>query len=566
MSDNENVTCDVLVVGTGAGGLATAITAKKQGLNVIVVEKQPVFGGSTALSGGWLWVPNNPLARRAGIEDTVEAARDYVEREAGRHFDGPRVDAFLRHAPAMVEFFERETEVRFTLGAAFPDYHAETPGASHGGRPICAEPYDANELGPHAALLSPPIRGMTFVGLTFGSGPDMRHFLNALYSVNSAWYTAKRLVKYGRDLLLHGRSMKLFNGAALAARLYKSAVQLDIPIWLSTPVTDLLDEGGRVYGAVITHEGQVKRVRATRGVVLATGGFPGDLARREAVFPHAPSSAEHITMAPATNTGDGLRLAESIGAATNMTYPHLGSWMPVSRVPLGNGRETAITHILDRGKPGIIAVRADGRRFTNEGANYHDFGAAMIGETPGQRQAVFLVADHRAVRKYGLGFAKPFPVPLSPHLRSGYLLRGATIETLAKRAGIDAGGLVQAIQQFNLHARDGRDPEFHKGEAAYDRFQGDPLHTPNPCIGPLDKGPYYAVRLMPGDIGTFGGLRTDTQGRVLDEQREPIAGLYAVGNDMASIFGGSYPGGGSTLGPAMTFGYIVGRHLAGIDD
>lgn len=464
----------------------------------------------------------------------------------------------------MVKFFESETAVKFFLGAAFPDYHPETAGAALGGRPICAEPYDARQLGPAAASLAPPIRGMTFVGLTFGSGPDMRHFLNALSSLTSAWYTAKRLVKYARDLLSHGRSMKLFNGAALAARLYRSAVDLGIPIWLNAPVTKLALEQGAVPGAWVQRGRETVFVRARCGVVLATGGFPNDVARRAATFPHAPSASEHVTMAPEGNSGDGLRLAEAVGGATEMSYPHVGSWMPVSRVPLGKGHETKITHILDRGKPGIIAVRSDGRRFTNEGANYHDFGAAMISEQAGHRQAVFLVADHRAIRKYGLGFAKPFPVPLRPYLRSGYVMRGSTVEALAEKAGIDAGNRAQTISMFNRHAREGVDPEFHKGEGAYDRFQGDPQHQPNPCVGPLDAGPYYAVRLMPGDIGTFGGLRTDACGRVVDAAQTAIPGLYAVGNDMASIFGGSYPGGGSTLGPAMTFGYIAGLHLAGL--
>ncbi|MDM0117828.1 FAD-dependent oxidoreductase [Variovorax sp. J22R133] len=558
MNETSEVHCDVLVVGTGAAGMAAALTARKQGLEVLVVEKQPVFGGSTALSGGFLWVPCNPLARRAGITDSSEAARRYVQGEAGAHFDGPRVDAFLRHAPEMVEFFERETSVRFVLGAGFPDYHAEADGASMGGRPIFPEPYDARELGRHAALLAPPIRGMTFVGLTFGSGPDMRHFLNALRSVTSAWYTAKRLVKYGWDLVLHGRNMRLFNGAALAARLYKSLLDFDIPVWLDAPVTELLIDGPRVRGALVTREGSRVRVHAKRGVVLATGGFPSDFSRRQQVFPHAPSPTEHLTMAPAANTGDGLRLAEAIGGQTDMSFPNLGSWMPVSHVPLGRGRTTRITHIMDRSKPGIIAVRADGRRFTNEGANYHEFGAAIIAG----RQPTYLIASHDALRRYGLGFAKPFPVPLFPYLRSGYLTRGATLEQLASKAGIDAQGLVQAVARFDESASAGTDPEFHKGESAYERFQGDPNHAPNPCVGPVGAGPYYAVRIMPGDIGTFGGLQTDDSARVLDARGQPIAGLYAVGNDMASIFGGSYPGGGATLGPGMTFGYIAGRHLA----
>lgn len=558
MSEIAETSFDVLVVGTGAAGMAAALTARKQGLSVLVVEKQPVFGGSTALSGGFLWVPCNPLARRAGISDSTEAARRYVRGEAGAHFDGRRVDAFLKYGPEMVDFFERETAVRFALGSAFPDYHAEADGASMGGRPIFPEPYDARELGRHAALLAPPIRGMTFVGLTFGSGPDMRHFLNALRSATSAWYTLKRLAKYGRDLALHGRNMRLFNGAALAARLYKSMLDFNIPVWLDSPVTELLMEGCEVRGALVMHEGVPVRVRATRGVVLATGGFPSDMARRRQVFPHAPSAADHLTMAPAANTGDGLRLAEVIGGQTDMSLPNLGSWMPVSEVPLGSGHSTRITHIMDRSKPGIIAVRADGRRFTNEGANYHAFGAALIKGG----QPTYLIASHQALRRYGLGFAKPFPVPLFPYLRSGYLMRGATLEELAHKAGIDAQALEQTVARFDESAREGKDPEFHKGQSAYEHFQGDPTHAPNPCIGPVGAGPYYAVRIMPGDIGTFGGLKTDETARVLDAQNQPISGLYAVGNDMASIFGGSYPGGGATLGPGMTFGYIVGRHLA----
>ena len=563
MANPQDETYDVLVVGSGAGGMASALTAVKHGLNVLVVEKQPVFGGSTALSGGWLWVPCNPLAKRAGIADSLEDARRYVQIEAGNHFDGRRIDAFLKNGPDMVDFFERETSVRFTLGAAFPDYHAETPGASLGGRPICAEPYDARELGERAAQLAPPIRGMTFVGLMFGSGPDMRHFLNALRSFTSFWYTAKRLLRYGRDLVTHGRNMKLFNGAALVARLHKSAADVGIPVWLNSPVKKLIVENGRVLGALVEREGKLVRISTKRGVVLATGGFPNDFERRKQVFPHAPSESEHITMAPEGNTGDGLRLVEEIGGKTDMTYPNTGSWVPASMVPLSGGRSTKIFHVMDRGKPGFIAVRSDGRRFTSEGASYHDFTATMVNnKAAGDRQDTFLVADHRAIRTYGLGFAKPFPVPLMPYLLSGYLTRGKTIEELAKKTGIDAHALADTISNFNKHARDGHDPEFHKGEKAYERFQGDPLHGPNPCVGPLDQPPYYAVKLVPGDIGTFGGIMTDEFARVIGSDNQAVLGLYAVGNDMASVFGGAYPGGGATLGPAMTFGYIAGRHLA----
>lgn len=559
MSEGERTAFDVIVVGSGAGGMATALTAKKLGLDVLVIEKQSVFGGSTALSGGWMWVPSNPLAKRAGIEDSPAEARRYLEFESGNHFDGRRTDAFLAHAPEMVEFFERETAVEFILGA-IPDYHAESPGASKSGRPVGPAPFDARELGAYGKKLAPPIRGMTFVGLMFGSGPDMRHFMNALRSLESARYTAKRLLRYGWDLMTYGRNMRLFNGAALAARLHKAAMDLQLDVWLETKAEQLVAENGRVSGVRVLRAGKSALLTARRGVVLATGGFPADLARRKKVFPHAPEEFEHVTMAPDGNTGDGLRLAEELGAKTDMSYPQVGSWMPVSRVPLRNGGSTKVLHIMDRGKPGIIAVQADGQRFANEGANYHDFGAAMVHRDTMQK--TFLVADHRAVRAYGLGFAKPFPVPLSPYLKSGYLIRGRTLRELAEKAGIDAPKLAETIEAFNRHAHQGRDPQFQKGEKLYERFQGDATHTPNPCVGPIDQPPYYAVRMIPGDIGTFGGLKTDEFARVIGHADEPILGLYAVGNDMASIFGGAYPGGGATLGPAMTFGYIAGKHLA----
>jgi succinate dehydrogenase/fumarate reductase flavoprotein subunit len=329
-------------------------------------------------------------------------------------------------------------------------------------------------------------------------------------------------------------------------------------------VRELVGADGAVRGAVIeTREGRV-RVDARRGVVLACGGFPHDHERRRRLFPHAPTGAEHWSPAPPGNTGDGLRLAEAAGARIEQDLPHAAAWVPVSRVRRKDGTTGLFPHFIDRAKPGVIAVTRRGRRFVNEANSYHDFVQGLNAACgPREEQTAFLLADHRAIRRYGLGFAKAFPLPLAPHLASGYLLRGATPAELAARAGIDPAALQVTLEAYNRDARDGRDPAFGKGSTAYNRFLGDATVTPNPCVAPLDQPPYYAVQVVIGDLGTYAGIRTDGHARALGDRGQPIPGLYAAGNDMASIMGGNYPAGGITLGPAMTFGYIAGCHLAG---
>jgi len=560
----ETHACDVLVAGSGAGGLAAAVTARKLGLDVVVAEKAAVFGGTTARSGGWLWIPGNPLAREAGIEDSAAAARRYLAHEAGNHFDAARIDAFLAAGPEMVDFFRRETAVQFVLGPQFSDYHPDAPGGLPGGRSICAAPFDARALGAHVRDLRPPLAEITFLGMMIGSGAELLHFFNVTRSPISAAYVARLLARYGRDRLFHGRGMRLTNGNALAARLAKSAFDLGVPIWLSSPVTRLIVEDGAVRGAIVARAGSKITVRARRGVVLACGGFPHDIARRRRLFPHAPMGTEHFSPAPAENTGDGITLGEAAGGALTLDLPNAAAWVPVSRVPHGNGREGVFPHFIDRAKPGVIAVTRAGRRFVNESDSYHDFVQAMQRATaPGEECAAFLIADHPTLRHYGLGFAKPAPVPLSPYLRSGYLLRGATLGALAERAGIDPAALVATVARYNEAAVRGEDPEFGRGRSAYNRYLGDPARKPNPCVGPITTGPFYALKLVPGDLGTFAGLQGDAYARVLGADGAPIAGLYAAGNDLTSIMGGNYPGGGITLGPAMTFGFIAARHMAG---
>ena len=555
-------TCDVLVVGTGAGGLSAAVTAAALGLDVLLVEKERWFGGTTARSGGWLWIPCSPVARREGVQDSPEAARRYLQHETGNHFDAARVDAFLDAGPKMVDFMERETDVRFVLGPAFADYHPGAPGGSDGGRSICAAPFDARGLGAEKERLRPPLAEITFMGMMIGTGKELMHFFNVTRSLKSAAVVAGLLARFGRDRAVHGRAMRLTNGNALVGRLAKSAFDRGVPLWTEAPVTELLHEAGRVTGAVVQRDGAPVHVHARRGVVLAAGGFPNDTARRRAMFRHAPTGAEHWSPAPPGNTGDGLRLAEAVGATIEDRYPNAAAWVPVSLVPRADGTVGPFPHFVDRSKPGVIAVTRAGRRFVNESDSYHDFVQAMVAATPEEEHCAWFLCDHPTLRRYGLGYAKPFPLPLGPVLRNGYLKRGRTLAALAFATGIDAAGLEATVAAYNGPAARGEDPAFSRGSTAYNRSLGDPAVTPNPCVAPLRTGPFYAVKVVPGDLGTFAGLRGDAHARVLDAVGQPIPGLYAAGNDLASIMGGNYPGGGITLGPAMTFGWIAAHHMA----
>jgi succinate dehydrogenase/fumarate reductase flavoprotein subunit len=559
----ETYECDALVVGSGCAGMSAAVTAGHHGLNVLIVEKEPRFGGTTARSGGWLWIPGTSLARDWGITESPDQARTYLRHEAGNSFDAARVDAFLTRGPEAVDFFIAKTALRFDMPLTFPDYHAEAPGGAQGGRSMVTRPFDGHELGPKLKDIGSPLPELTVFGMMLGSGKEIIHFMRATKSLVSAFYVAKRLSRHALDVIRYGRGMTLTNGNALAGRLAKSAFDLNIPLWLSSPVRELIVENGTVRGAIVERDGKPVRVTARRGVVLACGGFPHDAIRRKAMFPHAPTGAEHFSPGPTGNTGDGLRLAETAGGRVEDSLPNAAAWVPVSVTTRKDGSKGVMPHFIDRAKPGVIAVTRDGKRFANEGNSYHDFVQEMMkAAKPGEEIAAFLLCDHRALRKYGLGCVPPFPMPLGHHLETGYLKRGETLAELAANAGIDAGGLEATIAKFNETAASGQDPAFGKGSRAYNRYQGDALHGPNPCIAPIKDGPFYAIKMVIGDLGTYAGIRTDENARALDGNGQPIAGLYAAGNDMASIMGGNYPGAGITLGPALTFGYIAGKHIA----
>lgn len=556
--------CDLLVIGSGAAGLAAAVTAAWHGLKVVVVEKEPVFGGASAWSGGWMWVPGNPLARRAGIHEDPQQPRTYLRNELGPHYDASRVDAFLDHCGPMVAFFEAHTALQFVDGNAIPDIHGKVPGAATQGHQVAAAPYEGREVGPLIKRLRRTMRETSFMGMPIMAGADLGAFLGMTRSFKSLRHVATRLGRHVIDLGVHGRAMQLVNGVALIARLAKSAQTLGVQLIESAPARRLILESGAVRGAVVATAGGEIEIRATKGVVLAAGGFANDVQRRKALFPRTPTGREHLALPPQSCCGDGITLGESAGGVfvTDLASPV--AWAPVSRVPYADGSTGHFPHIIDRAKPGVIGVLANGKRFVNEADGYHDYTAAMVAAVPeGQEVASWLVCDHRFQRRYGLGFAKPFPLPLRPYLRSGYVQRGATIEALARACGIAPRALAETVARFNEAARRGEDPEFGRGSTAYNRKQGDPLHGPNPCVAPIEQGPFYAVKVLPGSFGTFAGLKTNAHAQVLGLDDAPIVGLYAVGADMASVMGGCYPSGGINLGPAMTFGYIAARHAAG---
>ncbi|WP_328805883.1 FAD-dependent oxidoreductase [Salipiger abyssi] len=550
---------DLLVVGSGAGGLATAVTAADLGLSVAVLEKAPVLGGTSAWSGGWLWVPRNPLAVEAGIDEPSEAPLDYLAGIMGNRVGDPRIKTYLDTGPEMVRFFRDRTAVDWIDGNRVPDF-TDSPGAAAGGRSVCAAPFDGRRLGPWIAKLRPPLDVISLAGMGIASGKDMAHFFNAMRRPASALYVTRRLAKHGVDLVRHGRSMQLVNGNALVAGLMRSCLDRGVDLFTDAGVSALKHEDGAVSGVTLTGG---TRLHARRGVVLATGGFPHDPATRAKLF-GAETGTAHYSAAPRDNTGDGIRLGAEAGGQLREDLTNAGAWAPVSLVPDGKGGFTHFPHLVDRAKPGIIAVRGRGKRFANEADSYHAFMRALFDATPaGEAPECWLIADHPAQRRWGLGWARPAPFPLAPFRRGGYLRSGRTLEALARACDLDPATLEATVARFNAQAAAGEDADFGRGASIYNRVQGDPENRPNPALGALRRGPFHAVRIVPGSLGTFAGLDADDRARVLDAGGVPIPGLFAAGNDLSSIFAGQYPSGGITLGPAMTFGYIAAHVAAG---
>lgn len=556
---------DVIVLGAGAGGLAAACVAAAEGLETLVVEKSEFVGGTTAVSGGMIWIPANPKMQEAGIEDSLENARAYLDAVAPALRDPAVREAFLARGSEAIAYLEEHTALRLRPVTNYPDYYPAAPGATLGGRVLEPLDFDGYALGRDFGRLRWPLPEFMLFGGMMIARADLPHFRNVTRSPRAALRVARLVLAYAWERFFAPRGTRLVLGNALVGRLFKSVLDLRIALRFGAGATRLVIEDGRAAGVEITTAGAQgtppETLRARAGVVLATGGFSHDAALRGELLPPSVSAASPVC---ASNTGDGIRAGLEAGGVLGTHNSGNAYWAPVSRFQRADGSEGVFPHtVADRGKPGIIALAANGERFTSEAVSYHEFVLAMFrGTAHGAAVPAYLVCDKKSLWQYGLGAVKPFTLALAPHTTSGYLVEASSLDELARRLEIDPPALAASVGRYNADARSGVDSAFGLGGDAYQRFLGDRDHAPNPCMRPIETPPYYAIRLYPSDLGTIAGLMTDGEARVLDRDGRPIAGLYACGNDMNSVMDGAYPGPGITLGPALVFAYIASRTIA----
>jgi succinate dehydrogenase/fumarate reductase flavoprotein subunit len=555
--------CDVLIIGSGAAGLSTALTASVLGLDVLVCEQSAMLGGASAISGGEVWIPVNRQSRSVS-GDTASAALEYLEAVAGSWLDRPRAQAFVAHAAEALAFVEDHSQVEFELLTYVVDYFSDRRGATIGMRTLGAVPFDGRQLGKHFSELRPPLAIGTILGGMSIGRDDLPHLLNMTRSFSAAMHVSRMLLRHASDRLRgYRRGTRMVMGAALMGRLLATLIERKVPIWRNACVADISMTAGRASGALVRVDGTERRIACRRAVVIANGSFSGSAAMRTKYFPHVAAGQAHHSHVPASSDGSGLVLGERCGGVVDQQVAQPGAWTPVSLLVADDKSTSAFSHFGDRAKPGVIVVNRAGRRFANESINYHDFVRAMFADCTGQAATeAFIVTSHQHLRRYGLGRVPGFPGRIGPFLRSGYLLRGKTIRQLAQRIGVAPDALAETIDRFNAHARRGVDPLFHRGETRYEQAAGDPRQTPNPSLAPLDRGPFYAIRMIPGDIASLAGLRVDASSRALNQDGAPVPGLYAVGTVARNVMGGVYPGAGAMLGPSITFGYLAARDIS----
>jgi len=554
-------TYDVIVIGAGAGGMTAASVAAAEGLRVLVIEKTAFVGGTTAWSDGMVWIPANPKMKEAGLSDSVTDAVQYLARTVPEPANAGLRAAFLARGPEAVAYLEANTEVRLQPVKAYPDYYPERLGATSGGRVLEPIAFDGTRLGAHFVRLRAPLPEFMLFGGMMVNRLDIPHLRRIGKSVRSTLRAARLVSEYALQRLRSPRGATLHLGNALVARLYASLLARHVEILFSADVEDLSMQGDRVAGVAIRHGSRDRLIIARRGVVVATGGFSHDAALRKRFF---PAAAGLVSATSTSGTGDGLRLAATVGAALNTDATSPAYWVPASLFRRADGSRGVFPHtVTDRAKPGVIAVNAAGRRFVNEALSHHEFVLAMLRDGKGEPDRPFyLVCDRQFLWSYGLGRIKPFTRGIRRYVANGELIEAPDIAQLAAQIGIKPAVLAATIATYNDDAKEGRDPEFGRGSTIYQRHLGDISHKPNPCVAPIARAPFFAMRIYPADLGTAIGMKVDAHARVLREDGTPIAGLYACGNDMGSIMNGNYPAPGITLGPALTFGYIAGRHLA----
>jgi len=552
---------DVIVVGSGAAGMVAALTAAHQGLSAVVIEKSAHFGGSTARSGGGVWIPNNEILKRDGVTDTTEAASTYLHTLVGDVVPPERIDTFLERGPEMLSFVLKNTPLKMCWVPNYSDYYPETPGGRPAGRSVEPLPFDAKRLGADMAGLEPaygkvPLNVVVMQQDYVRLNQLKRHPRGVLRSIKVGARTFWAGMR-GKNLVGMGR--------ALIAPLRIGLRDAGVPVLLNTALTDLYVEDGVVRGVYVRdmnepEAAEPRLIRVRRAVILGSGGFEHNEQMR-VKYQRAPITTEW-TVGAAANTGDGIVAAEKLGAALELMED--AWWGPT--VPLEGSPWFALS---ERNSPGSIIVNMSGERFMNESMPYVEACHQMYGgqyghgDGPGENIPAWLVFDQQYRDRFIFAGLQPGQRIPTKWLDSGVIVKAGTLEELAQKTNLPIEGLRATIERFNGFARSGVDEDFHRGESAYDRYYGDPTNKPNPNLGEIKHAPYYAAKMVPGDLGTKGGIRTDVHGRALRDDGSVIEGLYAAGNVSSPVMGHTYPGPGGTIGPAMTFGYLAALHIAG---
>ena len=548
---------DVLVFGAGMGGMTAALVAALEGLDVLLCEKTDQVGGTTSTSAGTVWIPGSSQAVRDGVPDSIDDARRFLEAEIGPRAQAVR-EAYLAAGPAALDYLETRSEVKFRAPPRHPDYHSNQPGRALAGRALAPLPFDGRLLGKDFARVRPPIAPFMVLGGMMVGKDDIPILLKPFASLRAFMAAATLLLRHATDRLRFSRGTRLVMGNALVARLYHSLRHRNVPIVFDAALVALVKGKERVEGAVVDIGEKRQTIRARYGVILATGGFaPNEKLRTEFMRDVPVAHSNAFTGA----SGDGFSAARTVGAAVDDKHTNPAFYFPSSL-----HKDTVYPHILlDRAKPGLIAVNKDGRRFVNESDSYHDFVEGMLRANAASPSVpAWLICDHSFMRDYGLGLVHPGAGrrTIERYVADGYLHRADTLSALAQHIGVDGKNLAATVAEHNRYATTGVDEAFGKGGTEYNQFNGDPANKPNPCLRPIGEPPLFAVAVYPSTMGTCVGLSTDGDARVLNADGAPIGGLYACGNDMASLFRGVYVGPGITLGPALVFAYRAVMHLA----
>ncbi|ALG83670.1 FAD-dependent oxidoreductase [Gordonia phthalatica] len=553
MSDTQNAQWDeeydLVVVGSGAGGMTAALTAADRKLKTLIVEKADVYGGNTALSGGGVWVPNNPTLRKLGIVDDPADVRRYLDSIVGDQVPSANLDAFIEQGPKMLDFLDRSPHIRWSWCTGYADYHPENPGGHPRGRSIEPVPVDRHALGVDEAQLRPDAiptpPGLYITQKDFVALNMIARTWKAKRAALATGFKAVKAVVLKRDMASLGQ--------ALIIRLRLALQDTDVRLWLSSPMQSLItDESGAVIGVEVTRGGKTRRIRATRGVVLASGGFEFNDEMRKQYLPEG--SHENFSAGAESNTGDGIRAGEAVGAAVSLMDD--AWWMPSIHTPRGTNQ----TMVAERSVPRAIIVDQHGKRFTNEAAPYVTFTHEQLA---GHHGPAWFVFDALAKKRYPVGGIMPGQKFPEKWYSSGLLVVADTIEELAGKIGVPVEQFRATVDRYNRMVPSGRDDDFQRGESAYDRYYGDPT-LPNPVLDSIDQGPFYGLKMVVGDLGTKGGLVYNENAQVLRGDGSVIGGLYAVGNTSAAVMGNDYAGPGATIGPAMTFGYVAANHAADV--